>query len=387
MNRFTIVTTNLARNPVRTALTLLTLVVAFLLFMLLRAIASAFAGDVSPSQIVRLHVDAKYSMVDNVPIPTIGAIAAMPGIVAITPMHWFGGYYQEPRHSFAKMAVDHQTFFDVFPDITVDEATRARFMASKRGVIVADSLAREFRWRTGDAIPVVGDTWPRADGTWSWQFELAGTYTVASGSRVQPMMVMRFDYYSDAVMDWAKDFATWAVARVDPNADVDAVIASIDGRFANSADPMKAVSEDDYRRQFANQLGDMGTITTLVLIAVFFTLLLLTANVASLSFQERVPELGVLKTFGYRDLQVAALVMAEAILLCVAGAAIGVCLAFTIGPWLASTLELVMGRIELSFSDAAIALALAVLIGVIVALAPTMAARRLSIVDALRQGG
>ncbi len=387
MNRATLLIANLLRSPTRTLLTLITLIVAFLLFMLLRAIADAFAGGVADQGVQRVYIDAKYSMTDNLPVTHVRAVADVPGVAAVAQMTWFGGYYQEPANAFAKMVVDHEYFFDVYPDIIVATDVLDRFRAGKNSVIVAEALARTFGWQAGDVIPIRGDIWPKADGSWAWQFELAGTYTAAPDSRVQPMFLLRYDYFNDSVMDWVKNNIGWMIVRLAPGADTNAVIGSIDALFENSSDPTASLSEDDYSRQFANQLGDMNVITTLILIAVFFTLLLLTANVAALGFSERIAELGVMKTLGFADMEVAALVMLEGVLLCAAGAVIGIACAFALEGPLQSALELVLGRFALSWADAAIALLIAVAIGVAIGVSPALAARRLRVVDALRQAG
>ncbi|NJN52346.1 MAG: hypothetical protein HC809_11890 [Gammaproteobacteria bacterium] len=145
MNRLTLVTANLRRSPTRTALTLLSLAVAFLLFMLLRAVAVAFAGGVSTASVQRLNVDAKYSMTDNLPITHIHAMRDVPGVANVTPMVWFGGYYQEPGDSFAKMAVDPEQFFDVFPEVVIAADVRERFQQIKNAVVVPE------RWRGATA--------------------------------------------------------------------------------------------------------------------------------------------------------------------------------------------------------------------------------------------
>lgn len=387
MNRATLLIANLLRSPTRTLLTLITLIVAFLLFMLLRAIADAFAGGVADQGVQRVYIDAKYSMTDNLPVTHVQAVRDVPGVAGVAQMVWFGGYYQEPANAFAKMVVDHEHFFDVYPDMVVAPDVLDRFRAGKNSVVVAEALARTFGWQVGDVIPIRGDIWPKADGSWAWQFELAGTYTAAPDSRVQPMFLLRYDYFNDSVMDWVKNNIGWMIVRLAAGADTSTVISNIDALFENSSDPTASLSEDDYSRQFANQLGDMNVITTLILIAVFFTLLLLTANVAALGFRERIAELGVMKTLGFKDMEVAALVMLEGVLLCAAGAMIGIACAFALEAPLRSALELVLGRFALSWVDAGIALLIAVGIGVAIGVSPALAARRLRVVDALRQAG
>ena len=52
---------------------------------------------------------------------------------------------------------------------------------------------------------------------------------------------------------------SWVVARLDDGVDPKVVVDAIDRRFENSSDPTRSLSEDELSRQFANQLGDIGS--------------------------------------------------------------------------------------------------------------------------------
>lgn len=387
MNQLTLITMNLRRKPTRTSLTLMSLVIAFLLFMLLRAVAAAFAGGVVSQGVQRLYVDAKYSMTDNLPIAHIHAMRDLPGVADVTQMVWFGGYYQNPTQLFAKIPVDHTRFFTVFPDAIVSTEVLERFRASKRGVVVHESIVAQFGWAIGDVIPIRGDIWPKEDGSWDWEFVLMGTYSTAADSRLPAWFLLRHDYFNESVADWVKNQVGWAVVRLTEGADSQLVIDAIDGLFDNSSDPTKSLSEDAYGRQLANQLGDIGLITTMILGAVFFTIVLLTANVASMTFHERIPELAVMKTLGFGDGYVSLLVLVEAVTLCVLGAVLGVGLGFALEPALKANLSQVLGHFEMTWGDAAQAIAIAALLGLLIGMLPAWRAQRLPIVQALREDG
>lgn len=67
----------------------------------------------------------------------------------------------------------------------------------------------------------------------------------------------------------------------------------------NSFAETKTNSEKDFAKSFAKQFGDIGLITTLILGAVFFTMLLVAGNTMAQSFRERIPEFAILKTLGF----------------------------------------------------------------------------------------
>ena len=84
------------------------------------------------------------------------------------------------------------------------------------------------------------------------------------------------------------------------------IARTIDRLFENSLNPTRTATEDEFSRQFASQLGDIGYITTIIMGAVFFTIVLLTGNTMSQALRERIPELAVLKTLGFSDGSVSA---------------------------------------------------------------------------------
>ncbi len=63
----------------------------------------------------------------------------------------------------------------------------------------------------------------------------------------------------------------------------------------NSPDETKTQPEKEFAIGFAKQIGDIGALVTRILVAVFFTILILTGNTMAQSIRERIPELGDLE--------------------------------------------------------------------------------------------
>jgi putative ABC transport system permease protein len=112
---------------------------------------------------------------------------------------------------------------------------------------------------------------------------------------------------------------------------------------------------------------------------VFFTLLFLTGNTMMQSVRERVPELAVLKTLGFTDLAVVVLVLAEALVLCLLAALIGLGIAACIFP----ALKRFVGEATLPLSVLGLGAAVAVLLALVTGVPPAWRTTRLNIVDAL----
>ena len=386
MSAFGLIWANLQRRPVRTYLTLLSILVAFLLFTVLRTMAVWFEqGTGSVAGASRLVVTAKYSIIEDLPISQRTAILGVDGVEAITHMTWFGGNYQEPRNFFPKYPVEPRSYFDMFPEYVIDADELQAFANTRTGAVAPVDFLERFGWQVGDRIPIEADIYPLRDGSRLWQFDLVGTYTSNDDSGVPPVFLFHYDYFDEA-RQFGQGSVGWYTVRIDDPDKAPEVARAIDALFENSADPVKTATEDEFGRSFAAQLGDIGLIATGILSAVFFTILLLTANTMSQALRERIPELAVLKTLGFSNTKVAVLVLGESVMLCVVGGLLGVGLAWLAEPAISALFEQSnFGGFLLEGQVVATAVGLAVLLGLVVGASPAWTAKRLAIADALRR--
>ena len=135
------------------------------------------------------------------------------------------------------------------------------------------------------------------------------------------------------------------------------------------------------------QFGNIALIVQLILGAVFFTLLLVTGNTMSQSVRERIGELAVLKTLGFRDSTMLAIVLAESILIVAIGGMLGLLLGAGFAAAMSGTFAAMMG-VGLSLSPGALTLGIGIMLvtGIAAGLFPALKARRLTIVEALMRG-
>ncbi len=386
MTMFSLTWSNLFRKRTRTVLTLLSLAIAFLLFMLLRGVADSFAGgNFNLVGVDRLIVAPKYSVVDSLPVGQERQIEAVPGVDAASHANWFGGQYVDPKNFFAKYPVVPQEHFDMYPELLIDADQLDAFARTRTGAVASKGLVEKFGWQVGDIIPIKGDIYAQDDGTRLWEFELVGVFSYPDREPAQNLFLFNYQYFTEAVEDRAKDRVGWWSVRLNEPERAGEIARQIDSLFENSQNPTRTATEDEYSRQFAKQLGDIGLITTMIMGAVFFTIILLTGNTMTQALRERIPELGVLKTLGFTDDQVSLLVLSEALLLCIAGWTLGMLMAFGVLYVVGETLESILGQFEYSAANVGAALGLAVVIGLVIGGVPAINARRLTIVDALRE--
>jgi putative ABC transport system permease protein len=372
---------NLGRRKVRTLFTALSIVVAFLLFGILAAIRLAFRAGVDVTGADRLMVTHKVSIILPLPIAYGDRIAQVPAVRQVTHANWFGGIYKEPKNFFPQMAVDPPTYLALYPEIRLPEAQQRAWLGDRTGAIVGRVTAKRFGFKVGDRIPIQATIYRKRDGTRNWEFTIDGIYDAAKGVDTSGFF-FHYDYLKEAAV--FSNQVGWYIIRIADPQHAQQVVDRIDGLFANSPAETKTATEKAFAEGFAKQVGDVGAIITGIVSAVFFTMLLVAGNTMAQSVRERTSELAVLKTLGYGDGLVLGLVLLESGVLTLAGATLGLGLA-----WLVTSRgDPTGGYLPVFYlppRDLALGVGLAVTLGLAAGLLPAFQAMRLRIVDALRR--
>ena len=386
MTLLTLTRASLHRRPARTYLSLLTILVAFLLFGFLRSIAVWFDGGAATvAGASRLAITSKYSMTEPLPISQRRDIEGVAGVEAVTHQSWFGGnFHQDARDSLPKFPVEPREYFAMYPEMQIDPAQLEAFANTRAGAVAPAAWLERFEWKIGDKIPIDADIWPRRDGGRLWEFDLVGSFTVADEGDGQ--FLFHYDYFDEA-RAFGEGTVGWWTARIDDPDRAPEIAGAIDALFENSRSPTKTLTENEWGRSFAAQLGDLGLMANGILGAVFFTILLLTAVVMNQSLRERLAEFAVLKTLGFSNGRVAAMVLGESMLLTSAGALLGLGLCVVGSGVLNAAMQQIpfFGGFVLSWPTVGAGLAIGVALGVLVGIPPAWAASRLTIAEAQRR--
>lgn len=383
MKYFPLLWATLWRKKARTILTLLSLVTAFLLLGLLQAANSLFSGGTQRLSANLLISQARVSFTTPLPMRQLPQIEAVPGVEAVSWSQWFGGIYKDQSNFFPNFAVDADRWLQTFTECRLPPEQAQAWKASRTGVIAGRQLADRFGWKLGEPIPLVSQIWTLKDGSRAWNFELAGIFDDVTEGSCPRMgnMYLRYDYFDEA-RQFGQGAAGIFVIRIkDPN-QAESISTTIDKMFENSPDETKTQTEKEFSLNFVRQIGNLSLILNAILGAVFFTILMLTGNTMSQAVRERIPELAVLKTLGFTNRMVLALVIAESLLLCVIGGLAGMGLATLVMKSLASA-PVQFPPITADAEVWKIAFASMFGVGIVVGLPPALRAMRLSIVDGL----
>jgi putative ABC transport system permease protein len=380
---FPLLWATLWRKKTRTIFTLLSIVIAFLLFGLLETVDYAFShpsGGASGAD--RLITINKYSITFSLPYADVQEIKSVPGVAAVTWLSWFGGYYQEAKNFVFALPIDTDSYFTVYNDdfVIADDQMRA-FRNTRTGGLANSALLKKYGWKIGDKVPVHSTIWTQKDGSLDWTFDIVGVFDAKDPSQASAQAATFLFHYEmfDEGRNFGKGNVGWFEERVADPAQSAAVSNKIDALFANSANETKTQPAKDFALAFIKQLGDIGFVLHAILGAVFFTLLFLTGNTMMQSVRERIPELAVLKTLGFGNGTILGLVVAESLLLCGMGALIGLGLSYVALPGIKNALQ----GVDLSPAGLLPGFGVAVLLALIVGIPPAVRAVRLNIIDAL----
>ena len=374
----------LFRKKTRTLLTLASIVIAFLLFGLLQAVQAAFEAGADAADAKRLLTISRYSFIELLPIAHLKQIERVPGVVGVAYAEWFGAKYQNESNAFPVFAVEPERYLAMYPEFTIAPVQREAFARTRTGAVAGVRLVERFGWKLGQTLPISSEIHPKTDGDLNWQFDLVGVLDAEDPAvRGNTDVVLINVAYFDEARQNNRGKTGWYIERVAESGQAKAISEAIDERFANSPDETRTQPEKEFAVGFAKQIGDIGALVTRILIAVFFTILILTGNTLAQSIRERIPELAILKTLGFSDGKVTALVVAEAVLMLILGGAIGMAAATALLPVVNGGTG---GRFPPLFVGVETwmwALGLALFVALAVGLPPAWRARRLRIVDAL----
>ena len=372
----------LRRHRLRLAFTVASILVAFLLYGLLAAVDNALTAPVQVAGQDRLITTHKVSIIQSMPRAYLGRIREVAGVRRAASLSWFGGIYRDPRVQLVVFAVS-ENYFDLYRDYTVEPAALSSWLGDRSGAIVGAGIAARYGWKVGDQVPLKSNIFRRKDGAGAWPVRIAAIYH--SSVQDPNTVFLHYDYFNESIT-FGVDQVGWVIEQLDDKTAGPAISRTIDAMFANSRSETKTSTEKAVAQSFANQVGNIGAILTFVVSAVFFAMLLVTANTMAQSVRERTPELAVLKTLGFTDLAVLALVLAESLLITTLGGALGLGLAALLTRVLAISLRSVLPFFFIPPLAYLKGLLYVMALGAGAGLVPAWAAMRLRIVTALRTG-
>jgi putative ABC transport system permease protein len=388
MKYLPLVLRNLLRRKVRTTFTILSIVVAFLLFGFLMTVRAAFAMGVDLAGADRLMVIHRVPIIQPLPQSYGPKIRATPGVTDLTHANWFGGYYQNPNNFMANMAVDPESWLRMYPEFEMPEEQKKAWIADRAGAVVGIDTAKKFGWKVGDHVPLISPIYRKPDNS-PWDFTIRGIYDSSKKGVDKTQFFFQYNYMNEALRAAKVGFADiigWYVFRVEDPSTADQLAKRVDAMFENSNAETKTATEKAFISEWGKQVGDIGSIMIAITAVVMGFILFVAGNAMAQSIRERTNELAVLKTLGFGDGKILAIVLLESCAIALIGGAIGLGLASLI----IAQGDPTGGMLPIYYlppRDLVFGIALVIVLGLATGLLPAVQASRLKIVDALRRTG
>ena len=373
---------NALRNRRRSLLTICSVAASLCLLGVLMAIYHAFffTGPTA-EQARRLVTRNRISLTNIMPMSYKQRIAQIPGVQDVFVMQWFGGVYKEPKNMFPRMAVEPAHFFNIYPEYKTSPEAQKAFQSEQTACLIGGDLARKYGLNVGDRMTLKGDIFPV-----TMEFTVRGIYEYPPDNE---SMFFNLKYLFESLPGTMRDFAGMFVILADSADRAGSIATAVDDTFRNATVQTKTETEKAFQVGFLSFLGNVKVFLLSICGAVTFTILLVTANTMAMSVRERIREVGVLKTLGYTNGAVLAIILGEAAVLSFFGGLLG----WLLASGLTAVLRTMPGFISelktltIQPAVAAVLLCVAVVIGLASSFLPAWNASRTHIIDSLRYNG
>jgi len=375
---------NLRRRKLRLVFTFISILLAFLMFGMLDALRTSLSQAVNLAGADRLMLQSKVNITVSNPRSHYEKVKAVPGVRAVAPFNWFGGVYKDSKQQIQVQVTDPEEFMKVYPEVHLKPEELAAWKNDRQAIVIGQALADQYGWKIGQRIPLRSDIWRKTDGTDTWEFNIVGIYTVEGSGWDKRSAMFQYDYFNES-LQFGKDLVGWMVIKVANPDDSEKIANRIDSMFANSSNETKTATERVFIKQFLEQVGNIGLILVSVTTAVFFTMLLVTANTMAQSVRERTNEIGVLKTLGFSGESILGLVLLESLFLTFTGGLVGLGLAWFFAKGLGAAIKDYFPSFHIGAATVVMGLVLMFVFGLVTGAWPALTAMRLKIVDALRR--
>jgi putative ABC transport system permease protein len=376
---------NALRHKLRTALTVVGLVVAVLAFGLLQTVVAAWYAGANNAAPDRLVTRNAISLTFPLPLAYREKVRAVEGVKSVSYANWFGGIYQSPKNFFPQFAVEPESYLAMYPEYRVREDELRAFLRDRKGALVGRKLANEYGFKVGDTVPLQGTIFP---GT--WEFVVRGIYEGADAKTDTSQFFFHWSYLNETVKKRsprrADQVGVFVVQAEDPDRAA-AVSEAIDAGFKNSLAETLTETERAFQIGFVKQTEAIVVAIRIVSFVVIFIILAVMANTMAMTARERLSEYATLKALGFGPLFVAGLILGESLAIALIGGGLGIALTFPVAEAFAAKMGTLFPVFQVSTGTVGMQLAAATVVGLVAAAVPMRRAATVNIVEGLRAIG
>ncbi len=380
-----LVVKNAFRQKLRTALTMLGIVVAILAFGLLRTVVDAWYAGSEAASATRLVTRNAISLVFSLPLTYYSQIKQVAGVKSVSYANWFGGVYIREKNFFPQFGVQTSTYFDLYPEFVVPPEQMREFLRDRKGAIVGRKLADTYGFKVGDQVTLRGTIFPG-----NWDFVVRGIYDGATARTDTSQFFFNWEYLNETMKKTAprraNNVGVYVVGLASPDVAAE-VAAAVDATFKNS------LAESLTETEQAFQLGFLSMVETIVLaikvvsFLVIFIIMAVMANTMAMTARERMAEYATLKALGFGPQHLTLFIFGESLFIALVGGAIGVGLSYPVVNWFGGVMGSLFPVFNLKPETIYMQTGAALFVGAVAALFPCLRAARVRIAEGLRHAG
>jgi putative ABC transport system permease protein len=319
---------NSFRHKLRATLTILGIAVAIIAFGVLRTVVTAWYQAVDASSNERLITRQSVSFIFPLPLSYEQKIEQVPGVDKVTYANWFGGTYINKQNFFARLGVDVDTYFQVYPEYELTKEEFENFKKERNACVIGSITAKQYNLKVGDVMTLDGDIYPG-----KWDFVIRGIYKPKYKSTDETGMFFHWDYINERMKDEmplrANDVG-WYIEKIDNPQNSGKISKSIDNLFKNSPNSTKTETEVAFSQGFIASSSAIITSMNVMSFVIVGIILLVLANTMIMSSRERTTEYAVLKTLGFSAYHLFFLILGESLFIAVIGGLLGLLMTFPI---------------------------------------------------------
>jgi putative ABC transport system permease protein len=379
---------NIFRHRLRSLLTMVGLVVAILAFGLLQTVVHAWYAGADMASANRLITRNATSLVFVLPAYYRERIKAIDGVTSVAISNWFGGIYKDQSFAnfFATFAVDHDNFFDLYPEFRVNPDELLAFKKDRRGAMVGRLIADQHGFKVGDVIPLTSPIY----GGGTWEFNVRGIYEPKDETTVTRQMYFHWEYLNEQMKKRFPRRAESAgvfVVQIADGSRAAEVSQAVDKEFRNSLAETLTETEKAFSLGFVAQTEAIVTAVRIVSFVVIVIIFAVVANTMAMTARERLAEYATLKALGFSPRFVAAMILGESIMISALGGAIGIALTFPVAAGFKAMMGSMFPVFYVTAETVAMQVVASLAVGILAGVWPSIRAARVKIVDGLRYAG
>ncbi len=382
---FKLLLKNAFRHKLRTALTLVGLLVAICAFGLLRTIVGAWYAGVEASSSTRLITRSNISLTFTLPLHYAQRLRGTESVTAVSWANWFGGIYITERNFFPQFGVDPKSYLDLYPEYVIPDEQKLAFYRDRQGAVVGRKLANQFGWKIGDQIPIRGTIYP---GTWT--FTLRGIWDGAKANTDESQLLFHWALLNESTRKRsprnADQIGVFIIGIDEPN-NAALISQRVDAGFKNSLAETLTETESAFQLSFVA----MSEAILLAIEAVSFIIVLIImavmANTMTMTARERLAEYATLKALGFPPGFVVRLLLGESLFIAAIGGGLGLLATWPLAAAFAQVAGTLFPVFQVSASTMALQALAALGVGLLAAAWPAWRMSRIDIVQGLRHVG